>query len=81
VWADPVRHFDIKNSAYYNANMRTTITIDDDLMQELRKRAHQGNLASDAHLAAFAIEHAACFYSSDNDFSRFHSLRWKNPLH
>ncbi len=40
-----------------------------------------GNLTSDAHLAAFAIEHAACLYSSDNDFSRFHSLRWKNPLH
>ena len=39
-----------------------------------------GNLTSDAHLAAFAIEHAACLYSSDNDFSRFHSLRWKNPL-
>ena len=39
-----------------------------------------GNLTSDAHLAAFAIEHAACLYSSDNDFSRFHSLRWKNPI-
>lgn len=39
-----------------------------------------GNLTSDAHLAAFAIEHAACLYSSDNDFSRFHSLRWQNPL-
>ena len=37
-------HLDIKISDYYNANMRTTITIDDDLMQELRKRAHQGNL-------------------------------------
>lgn len=24
--------------------MRTTITIDDDLMQELRKRAHQSNI-------------------------------------
>ena len=39
-----------------------------------------GNLTSDAHLAAFAIEHAACLYSSDNDFSHFYSLRWKNLL-
>ncbi|MBA7642851.1 Ribonuclease VapC37 [subsurface metagenome] len=39
-----------------------------------------GNLTSDAHLAALAIEHAACLYSTDNDFSRFRSLRWKNPL-
>ena len=39
-----MRHLDIKNSAYYNANMRTTITIDDDLMQELRNRAHQSNI-------------------------------------
>ncbi|MGB5620588.1 MAG: type II toxin-antitoxin system VapC family toxin, partial [Desulfobacterales bacterium] len=37
------------------------------------------NLASDAHLAALAIEHGARLYSTDNDFSRFQSLRWTNP--
>jgi uncharacterized protein len=39
-----------------------------------------GNLASDAHLAALAIEHGATLYSSDNDFSRFPGLRWSDPL-
>ncbi len=39
-----------------------------------------GNLTSDAHLAALAIEHGATLYSSDNDFSRFAGLRWVDPL-
>lgn len=39
-----------------------------------------GNLTTDAHLAALAIEHGAELCSSDNDFSRFKGLRWVNPL-
>ena len=39
-----------------------------------------GNLTSDAHLAALAIEHGAELCSSDNDFARFSGLRWRNPL-
>lgn len=39
-----------------------------------------GNLTSDAHLAALAIEHGATVYSSDNDFSRFAGLDWIDPL-
>jgi|SRR6266567_6557322 len=39
-----------------------------------------GNLTSDAHLAALAIEHGAELCSSDNDFRRFPRLRWRNPL-
>src|SRR5262245_43839980 len=39
-----------------------------------------GNLVNDAHLAALAIEHSAELYSCDADFSRFHGLRWVNPL-
>lgn len=39
-----------------------------------------GNLTSDAHLAAFALEHNACLYTTDNDFDRFRLLRHKNPL-
>ena len=39
-----------------------------------------GNLTSDAHLAALAIEHGATLYSCDNDFSRFAGLRWLDPL-
>lgn len=39
-----------------------------------------GNLVSDAHLATLAIEHGATLCSCDNDFSRFPSLSWVNPL-
>lgn len=39
-----------------------------------------GNLTSDAHLAALAIEHGAELHSADADFSRFRGLRWRNPL-
>jgi toxin-antitoxin system PIN domain toxin len=39
-----------------------------------------GNLTSDAHLAALAIEHNAELYSTDGDFARFPRLRWRNPL-
>jgi toxin-antitoxin system PIN domain toxin len=39
-----------------------------------------GNLISDAHLAALAIEHGAELCSSDTDFARFEGLRWHDPL-
>lgn len=39
-----------------------------------------GNLTSDAHLAALAIEHGALLCSCDADFSRFPGLRWVDPL-
>lgn len=39
-----------------------------------------GNLTSDAHLAAFAIEHGAVLCSADTDFRRFAKLRWQNPI-
>jgi toxin-antitoxin system PIN domain toxin len=39
-----------------------------------------GNLTSDAHLAAVAIEHGAELCSCDGDFARFPGLRWTNPL-
>ena len=39
-----------------------------------------GNLASDAHLAALAIEHGGVLCSSDTDFSRFPGLTWLDPL-
>jgi uncharacterized protein len=39
-----------------------------------------GNLTSDAHLAALAIEHGAELCSSDTDFARFKGLKWRNPL-
>ncbi len=39
-----------------------------------------GNLPSDAHLAALAIEHGAELCSCDTDFARFEGLRWRDPL-
>ena len=39
-----------------------------------------GNLTSDAHLAALAIEHGATLCSHDADFSRFAGLSWVDPL-
>jgi toxin-antitoxin system PIN domain toxin len=40
-----------------------------------------GNLTTDAHLAALAMEYGAQLCSSDNDFARFPGLNWHNPLH
>ena len=39
-----------------------------------------GNLTTDAHLAALAIEHQCELHSNDADFARFSGLRWRNPL-
>jgi hypothetical protein len=39
-----------------------------------------GNLTSDAHLAALALEHRAELCSFDQDFGRFRNLKWRNPL-
>ena len=39
-----------------------------------------GNLTTDAHLAALAIEYQAEIHSTDADFARFPGLRWRNPL-
>jgi predicted nucleic acid-binding protein len=38
-----------------------------------------GDLTTDAHLAALAIEHRAELVSTDTDFARFRGLRWFNP--
>ena len=39
-----------------------------------------GNLVTDAHLAALAVELGCELMSTDSDFSRFSGLRWTNPL-
>ena len=39
-----------------------------------------GNLTTDAHLAAMAIENQGEIHSNDNDFGRFPGLRWHNPV-
>ena len=39
-----------------------------------------GNLTTDAHIAAVAMEYQAEVHSNDRDFGRFPGLRWHNPL-
>ena len=39
-----------------------------------------GNLTTDAHIAALAIEHGARVASTDHDFARFEGARWFNPV-
>ena len=39
-----------------------------------------GDLVSDAHLAALAVEYGGIIHSADTDFARFPNVRWVNPL-
>lgn len=51
------------------------------LFQKMLKEGNAvGNLVSDAHLAALAVEHNCVLQSTDSDFARFRSLKWENPL-
>ncbi|NJD20534.1 MAG: type II toxin-antitoxin system VapC family toxin [Gemmatimonadetes bacterium] len=50
------------------------------LFDLLRGLGTGGNLTTDAHLAALAIEHQGELQSTDADFARFPGLRWRNPL-
>lgn len=52
-----------------------------DILRELlAESGTAGNLTTDAHLAALALEHGAELCSTDADFARFSRLRWVNPL-
>jgi hypothetical protein len=46
----------------------------------VRRYDLRGNLVSDAHLAALAVEHGLELCSTDTDFARFPEVRWRNPL-
>jgi uncharacterized protein len=46
----------------------------------LGKLGAAGNLTTDAHLAALAMEHDCELHSNDADFARFEGLRLHNPL-
>ena len=46
----------------------------------LRTTGSAGNLTSDAHVAALAIEHGATVCSTDHDFKRFPGVHHVNPL-
>ena len=46
----------------------------------LQATGSAGNLTSDAHLAALALEYGSVLISCDSDFSRFPRLQWQNPI-
>jgi uncharacterized protein len=50
------------------------------VITELLAGESRVDLASDAHLAALAIEHGLTLCSADRDFARFPGLRWEDPL-
>lgn len=50
------------------------------LRELLEKGQASGNLVTDAHIAALAIEHGCELETTDADFSRFSRLKWRNPL-
>lgn len=46
----------------------------------LRSSGMAGNLTSDAHVAALALEHGCTIASADNDFRRFAGVTHLNPV-
>ncbi len=46
----------------------------------LRQAGARGNLVPDAWLAALALEQGCEFITTDRDFARFPTLRWRHPL-
>jgi uncharacterized protein len=46
----------------------------------LRAEGSGGNLTTDVHLAALAVESSATVHTADTDFLRFTGLKWINPL-
>ena len=50
------------------------------LHQILQVAGRGGNLVTDAHIAAVAMEHQAEVHTyNESDFARFPGLRWRNP--
>jgi hypothetical protein len=54
-----------------HADVLRRLSVDGDL---------RGNLITDAHLAALAIEYGVGICSADSDFARFREIDWTNPI-
>ena len=46
----------------------------------LKRLGTAGDLTTDAHLAALAIERGLVLQTTDADFARFPGLKWENPI-
>jgi len=86
IFARPLRVSDaIANVRSWLASPQVQVVTPGDrhgeiLFELLTKVGTAGNLMSDAHLAALAIEYQAELVSTDADFARFPGLRWFNPF-
>lgn len=52
----------------------------DRVLELIRRAGTQGNLVTDAQIAAIALEHGAVVCTNDSDFRRFPGVRTANPL-
>jgi uncharacterized protein len=50
------------------------------VLEWLERIGTAGNLATDAQIAALALEQNGIVHTADADFLRFPGLRWRNPL-
>ena len=86
IFPNPVTLKDSENAVRSWLSRRETIIVHpgdqhaDILFHILKHAGTAGNLTTDAHLAALAIEHQAELHSTDADMSRFPGLKWFNPL-
>ena len=56
------------------------VTTLDRFFSLLEQLGTGGNLATDALIAATAMEYGGTVYSTDADFGRFEGIAWRNPL-
>lgn len=79
---DPGTSLDVVTGWYQRPNVtapQPTVRHHEVIRALLAPIGTAGNLVSDAHLAALAIEHGAELYSFDHDFQRFSGVRWVLP--
>ena len=81
--ATPTQAFDIVNEWLDSPNVLTVNPGTRHLVlfrENLEAAGVGGNLTTDAHIAAIAMEHQAEVHSNDADFARFPGLVWRNPI-
>jgi len=78
--ADAVNHVSVWLSQPGSQLVGPTTSHWHHLQAMLQAAPQGGNLTTDAHLAALAVEHACELCTADGDFSRFPGLKWRNPL-
>lgn len=81
--ATPSQAFDFVNEWLASPNVETINPGSQHLdlfRRNLETAGVGGNLVTDAHIAAIAMEYQAEVHTNDSDFARFPGLKWRNPL-